>query len=85
MEGDYVAVRGFNKLGKVVHESPVESQMIVEFEKIRLFVDKKTRVVIFPSNCVIVQDQILPSPQQKVIERRLPEKLTNADIQADKV
>lgn len=56
MEGDKINIPGFSKLGKIVHEVPTDAMMIVEFEKVAIFVDRKTRKICLPKNCVVIQD-----------------------------
>lgn len=48
---DKIIVRGFNKIGRIVNDDPVDSYYTVEFEKIRIQVDKKTQTIILPTGC----------------------------------
>jgi hypothetical protein len=56
MEGDKINVPGFSKLGTVVHEVTTDPTIIVQFEKVTIFVDKKTRKIRLPKNCVAILD-----------------------------
>jgi len=56
MEGDKINVPGFSKLGVITHEVPTDSTIVVQFEKVAIFVDKKTRKIRLPKNCVVLVD-----------------------------
>ena len=56
MEGDKINVPGFSKLGKIIHEVATDATMIVEFEKVAIFVDKKTKKIRLPKNCVVLME-----------------------------
>jgi len=55
MLNDKIIVRGFNKIGKIVNDDPIDDFVTVEFEKIRIQVDRKTQTIILPTNCVTIQ------------------------------
>lgn len=50
-----VIVRGFNKIGTIVNDSPVDSYFTVEFERIKIQVDRKTQTIVLPDGCVTFQ------------------------------
>lgn len=54
MKDDKIIVRGFSKIGKIVNDDSVDSYVTVEFEKIRIMVDKKTQTILLPTNCVTI-------------------------------
>ena len=51
-----VIVKGFSKIGKIVNDDPAESYVTVEFERIKILVDKKSQTIILPAGCVTIQD-----------------------------
>ena len=50
-----VIVKGFSKIGKIVNDDPADSYFTVEFERIKILVDKKTQTIVLPSGCVTIQ------------------------------
>jgi hypothetical protein len=56
MPENKVIVKGLSKIGKIVNDDPADSYFTVEFEKIKILVDKKTHTVVLPSNCVTIRD-----------------------------
>jgi hypothetical protein len=54
MLNDKVIVKGFNKIGKIVNDDPADSYFTVEFEKIKIQVDRKTQTIVLPSGCFTV-------------------------------
>ena len=53
---DKIIVRGFSKIGRVVDNNPVDLYLTVEFERIKVQVDKKTQNIGLPSGCVTLQN-----------------------------
>jgi hypothetical protein len=53
---DKVIVKGFSKIGKIVNDDPADLYFTVEFERIKILVDKKTQTILLPANCFTVQD-----------------------------
>jgi hypothetical protein len=53
---DKIIVRGFSKIGRVVDNNPVDLYLTVEFERIKVQVDKKTQNIVLPSGCVTLQN-----------------------------
>lgn len=49
-----IIVRGFSKVGKIVNDDPTDTYFTVEFERIKVQVDKKTQTIILPTNCVTI-------------------------------
>jgi len=49
-----IIVRGFSKIGKIVNDNSADSYVTVEFEKIKVQVDRKTQTILLPSNCVTI-------------------------------
>lgn len=56
MSDNKIIVKGFSKIGTIINDDPSESHLVVEFEKIKILVDKKSQTIILPSNCVTVQN-----------------------------
>lgn len=53
---DKIIVKGFAKIGRIVHDDPADSFLTVEFEKIKIQVDKKSNTIVLPSGCVTIQE-----------------------------
>lgn len=53
---DNIIVRGFSKIGKIVNDDPAESYVTVEFERIKILVDKKSQTIVLPTGCVTLRD-----------------------------
>ena len=56
MPDDKIIVRGFSKIGKIINDDPADSYVTVEFERIKILVDKKTQTIVLPSGCVTIQN-----------------------------
>jgi hypothetical protein len=53
---DKIIVRGFSKIGTIINDDPTDTHFTVEFERVRVLVDKKTQTIILPTNCVTIQN-----------------------------
>ena len=53
---DKIIVRGMSKVGRIVNDDPSDTYLVVEFEKIKVLVDKKSQCIVLPKNCVVIQD-----------------------------
>lgn len=53
---DHIIVRGFSKIGTVVQDDPADSVLVVEFERVRIQVDRVTKNIILSKDCVKIVD-----------------------------
>lgn len=56
MANKNIIVRGFSKVGTIVNDDPADPFVTVEFEKIKIRVDKATQTIVLPSGCVTIQN-----------------------------